>query len=135
MSTYDSNLEPPFDDSVQLAEMHDDSDDLPIVVNPVNGERNVTPINTADVPVVTMVTNTGDQISKKRGYAIVAILFFINLLNYMDRFTIAGNFMKYLINFDQFSGIFMLPTFRSSPQTLGGQTQSPLGPPLLTLNK
>ena len=38
----------------------------------------------------TMMSTNGQQISKKKGYAIVGILFFINLLNYMDRFTIAG---------------------------------------------
>lgn len=92
MSTYDSSLEPPFDDSVQLADMQvDDTDDLPIVTAPVqNGERNVTSVNAADMPEVQMMASNGDQISKRRGYAIVAILFFINLLNYMDRFTIAG---------------------------------------------
>ena len=31
-----------------------------------------------------------DGISQKRKYAAVAVLFFINLLNYMDRYTIAG---------------------------------------------
>lgn len=87
MSTYDSSLTPPFDDSVQLSDMQVDiSDELPIVAN---GERDVT-VATTDVPEVTMVSNAESQISKKRGYAIVAILFFINLLNYMDRFTVAG---------------------------------------------
>lgn len=88
MSTYDSSITPPFDDSVQLSDMQVDiSDELPIVAN---GERDVTEVQTADVPKVAMIGDTEGQISKKRGYAIVAILFFINLLNYMDRFTIAG---------------------------------------------
>ena len=33
---------------------------------------------------------TDDGISNRRKYLAVAVLFFINLLNYMDRFTIAG---------------------------------------------
>ncbi|WAR02236.1 SPNS1-like protein [Mya arenaria] len=80
MSNYDSNLTPPFDDSVQLSEMQVDvSDDLPI--DAAGGDM--------ELPEVEIVENT-NHISTKRGYVIVAILFFINLLNYMDRFTIAG---------------------------------------------
>ncbi|WAR02242.1 SPIN-like protein [Mya arenaria] len=79
MSNYDSNLTPPFDDSVQLSEMQVDvSDDLPI--DAAGGDM--------ELPEVEIVENT-NHISTKRGYVIVAILFFINLLNYMDRFTIA----------------------------------------------
>ena len=72
---------PPFDDTVQLSDMKVDvSDEAPIVENgPGYGEE----------PEVQTVTGE-NQISKARGYAIVAILFFVNLLNYMDRFTIAG---------------------------------------------
>ena len=72
---------PPFDDTVQLSDMKVDiSDEAPIVENgPGYG----------DEPEVQTVTGD-NQISKARGYAIVAILFFVNLLNYMDRFTIAG---------------------------------------------
>lgn len=58
----------------------DVSDEAPIVENgPGYG----------DEPEVQTITGDS-QISKGRGYAIVAILFFVNLLNYMDRFTIAG---------------------------------------------
>ena len=35
-----------------------------------------------------------DDISNARKYAAVLVLFLINLLNYMDRFTIAGNAMS-----------------------------------------
>ncbi|KAL4223098.1 Protein spinster 3 [Mactra antiquata] len=86
MTTYDTSLEPPFDDSVQLSDMQVDvSDEGPIAVNgDTDGTRSPT-----DLPDVRMSDNE-NQISKKRGYCIVAILFFINLLNYMDRFTVAG---------------------------------------------
>ena len=76
---------PPFDDTVQLSEMQVDvSDELPIVGNGVGYE-----VEPTEEEVV-MRTSSGQPISKKRAYAMVAILFFINLLNYMDRFTIAG---------------------------------------------
>ena len=76
------NQTPPFDDSVQLSEMQVDvSDDLPIVSDQGRTDMDDPP---------TMMSTNGQQISKKKGYAIVGILFFINLLNYMDRFTIAG---------------------------------------------
>ena len=84
MSKYDSSLTPPFDDSVQLSDMQVDiSDDLPIVASEEGGG------GVMDVPDVD-VPEPNRQISKTRGYLIVGILFFINLLNYMDRFTIAG---------------------------------------------
>ncbi|XP_052269100.1 protein spinster homolog 1-like isoform X3 [Dreissena polymorpha] len=85
MSTYDSNLSPPFDDLVQLTDMEVAvSDEQPIV--------NDSGRNTMETPDVTVVSPTDDpnHISKARGYVIVLILFLINLLNYMDRFTIAG---------------------------------------------
>ena len=77
---------PPFDDTVQLSDMKVDvSDEDPIIENgPGFGEE----------PEVQTVT-ADSQISKRRGYAIVAILFFVNLLNYMDRFTIAGVYIIY----------------------------------------
>lgn len=82
-----SHLTPPFDDSVQLSEMQVDvSDDLPIVNN-MDSTR-----SGPDEPYV-MMSSSGKTISKTKGYVIVAILFFINLLNYMDRFTIAGLLM------------------------------------------
>lgn len=75
--------EPPFDDTVQLSAMKFDvSDEAPIVEN---GQGFV-----EDPPDVETVTADVNHISKTRGYAIVAILFSVNLLNYMDRFTIAG---------------------------------------------
>lgn len=89
MITYDSSLTPPFDDSVQLSEMQVDiSDDEPIVANGMSGDGPVR--DGSDLPIVQTMAGEESQISKKRGYAIVGILFIINLLNYMDRFTIAG---------------------------------------------
>lgn len=82
-----SNQTPPFDDSVQLSEMQVDvSDDLPIVTDQELRDR---PRPEMDEQTV-MYSASGQPISKKKGYVIVAILFFINLLNYMDRFTVAG---------------------------------------------
>lgn len=93
MTTYDTGLQPPFDDSVQLSDMQVDvSDERPIVVNgDTDGTR-----SSNDLPAVTM-NSPENQIGRKRGYAIVAILFFINLLNYMDRFTIAGKLFSIAI--------------------------------------
>lgn len=34
---------------------------------------------------------SGSGLSSIRAYLTVAVLFYINLLNYMDRFTVAGN--------------------------------------------
>lgn len=79
-----SRILPPFDDTVQLDDMPVDiSDTSPIVRNNDIGESHV---RTPDVEVV-----AGD-ISKRRAYFMVFVLLFINLLNYMDRFTIAGLF-------------------------------------------
>lgn len=91
MTTYDTNITPPFDDSVQLSEMQVDvSDDLPIVANGMDDDRDGPVKDITDVPDVQTMPNQDNQISRERGFAIVVILFFINLLNYMDRFTIAG---------------------------------------------
>lgn len=77
-----SRILPPFDDTVQLDDMPVDiSDTSPIVRNNDIAESHV---RTPDVEVV-----AGD-ISKHRAYFMVFVLLFINLLNYMDRFTIAG---------------------------------------------
>lgn len=79
-----SRILPPFDDTVQLDDMPVDiSDTSPIVRNNDIAESHV---RTPDVEVV-----AGD-ISKHRAYFMVFVLLFINLLNYMDRFTIAGLF-------------------------------------------
>ncbi|KAK7488243.1 hypothetical protein BaRGS_00020550 [Batillaria attramentaria] len=87
-----SSLEPPFDDTVQLEAMDavdyfSDSDTAPIV--PTDGK------NVQD----TAKSNSEDQRMDERGapvhgrkaaYVTIATLLLINLLNYMDRFTIAG---------------------------------------------
>lgn len=74
---------PPFDDTVQLSDMKVDiSDQTPIVEN---GQGFL-----EDPPDVQTVTGDVSHISNRRGYAIVAVLFYVNLLNYMDRFTVAG---------------------------------------------
>ena len=76
--------EPPFDDTVQLSNMKVDFSDEASIVD--NGQGFV-----EEPPDIELATGEVNQISKRRGYAIVGILFFVNLLNYMDRFTIAGN--------------------------------------------
>lgn len=78
-----SRILPPFDDTVQLDDMPVDiSDTSPIVRSNDNTEPRV---ESPDVEVV-----DADGISKSRAYFMVFVLLFINLLNYMDRFTIAG---------------------------------------------
>lgn len=78
-----SRILPPFDDTVQLDDMPVDiSDTSPIVRSNDNTEPRV---GSHDVEVV-----DADGISKSRAYFMVFVLLFINLLNYMDRFTIAG---------------------------------------------
>ncbi|KAL5015714.1 hypothetical protein ScPMuIL_005303 [Solemya velum] len=77
------NQTPPFDDSLQLEDMPVDfSDTEPIVEGSHGGE-----VGSGDVVVVTPEEG---GIGRGRGIATVAILFFINLINYMDRYTIAG---------------------------------------------
>lgn len=85
----------PFDDTFQLDVMPVDvSDTAPIVQNAVNENRNiettpdVTTVNTAKEENVESGTTSG--ISRSRAYISVAILLTINLLNYMDRYTVAG---------------------------------------------
>ena len=87
-----SQFQPPFDDTVQLEDMPVDFSDTSPIVN--RGQRHGGE-DEEDKEVVPGVevqgTVTGDpDISAGRAYGIVAILLFINLLNYMDRFTIAG---------------------------------------------
>ena len=83
MSGYMRHTDTPFDDTVQLSEVmpsHQQSDDDP----PLEETNEVT------VRTATMETT----VSKCRAYGTVAILLFVNLLNYMDRFTIAGKLLK-----------------------------------------
>ncbi|KAK3609098.1 hypothetical protein CHS0354_031668 [Potamilus streckersoni] len=77
---------PPFDDTVQLEIMPVDfSDESPIIQSAdYNSDEDMLP------PVVMRTGNQDEEIGKRKGYFIIAVLFFINLLNYMDRFTIAG---------------------------------------------
>lgn len=82
-----SRILPPFDDTVQLDDMPVDiSDTSPIVRN---NEGDGSHMGDPEVSVVT----ADDSISKGRAYFMVFVLLFINLLNYMDRFTIAGMFL------------------------------------------
>lgn len=78
-----SRILPPFDDTVQLDDMPVDiSDTSPIVRS---NDKTEPRVESPDVEVV-----DADGISKSRAYFMVFVLLFINLLNYMDRFTIAG---------------------------------------------
>ncbi|KAK3083986.1 hypothetical protein FSP39_006341 [Pinctada imbricata] len=83
-----SQLQPPFDDTLQLEDMPVDFSDTSPIVKDEEPEEDEGP---SGPRVDVQEGTTGDpNISTARGYAIVAILLFINLLNYMDRFTIAG---------------------------------------------
>ncbi|KAL3856420.1 hypothetical protein ACJMK2_011184 [Sinanodonta woodiana] len=81
-----SQNSPPFDDTVQLEIMPVDfSDESPIIrCADDNSDEDAMP------PVIMRVGSQEEEIGRKKGYLIIAVLFFINLLNYMDRFTIAG---------------------------------------------
>ena len=78
----------PFDDTFHLDDMPVDvSDTAPIVSTETENDR---------LPDVRAVTETAVEsgitldISRGRAYATVAILLTVNLLNYMDRYTVAG---------------------------------------------
>lgn len=50
-----------------------------------------------------------DEISPKRKYLAVGVLFLINLLNYMDRFTIAGKkHINFFVHFNSHALLFLL---------------------------
>ena len=90
-----SKLSPPFDDTVQLEEMpvdYFDSDTAPIVPPSENDDQEET--ETKVVPRHQIEDGTRNQVDKIIGNKAAAVtvftLLFINLLNYMDRFTIAG---------------------------------------------
>lgn len=87
-----SSTEPPFDDTVQLeameaADYFNDSDTTPIV----SGDRSGNAVASSGGDVHSNVDEKGAPIHGRRAaYVTIATLLFINLLNYMDRFTIAG---------------------------------------------
>ena len=91
------SVEPPFDDTVQLEAMaereyYDDADTAPIV-NSGGGDSEVvvqTATQKVDVSGVTMDENGAPLRGRKKAFITVATLLLINLLNYMDRFTVAG---------------------------------------------
>ena len=92
----------PFDDTFQLDDINDMSvdvsDSAPIVKNTTTNSNDsendgVPEVTTVTQPTANSVTTT--DISKGRAYVCVAILLTINLLNYMDRYTIAGIFNVY----------------------------------------
>ena len=85
---------PPFDDTVQLETMEATeyfaaSDTAPIAIierePPENGPRLVIVADHS-----TMSEAGAPVLGKKKAYVTIATLLLINLLNYMDRFTIAG---------------------------------------------
>ncbi|CAG2198026.1 SPNS [Mytilus edulis] len=80
----------PIDDTFQLDAMPVDiSDTEPIVQNnPINEDDRTSNVTTTPEPIIQ--SGTTSDISKGRAYVTVAILLTINLLNYMDRYTVAG---------------------------------------------
>lgn len=78
----------PFDDTVQLVEVMPSND----ISDGVNTYQNV------PAPISAPTSNGGETeiqqptviISRKKAYITVGTLLLVNLLNYMDRFTIAG---------------------------------------------
>lgn len=82
-----NNFVPPFDDTVLLDDMPvpiTESDTAPIVENEENGHA------VANVPDTEAVQPSGSGISRVTSYITVATLLVINLLNYMDRYTVSG---------------------------------------------
>lgn len=80
----------PIDDTFQLDAMPVDiSDTEPIVPNnPINEDDRTNNVTTTPEPIIQ--SGTTSDISRGRAYVTVAILLTINLLNYMDRYTVAG---------------------------------------------
>lgn len=79
----------PLDDTFQLDAMPVDVSDTAPIVNSPTDDDDGTP-DMKNTPETTVVSGTTSGISKSRAYVCVGILLLINLLNYMDRFTIAG---------------------------------------------
>ena len=73
----------PFDDTVQLIEVmpSEFSDDLEPIVQDGRGTREQPQNESSDNAMV---------VSKRRAYWTLGILLFVNLLNYMDRYTVSG---------------------------------------------
>ncbi|XP_070204332.1 protein spinster homolog 1-like [Littorina saxatilis] len=92
------SADPPFDDTVQLeamaaAEYFDDSDRAPIVNNEEDEaeETQVQPIQNHVIVSDAVMSESGAPMQgRTKAYITVATLLLINLLNYMDRFTVAG---------------------------------------------
>ncbi|XP_013413275.1 protein spinster homolog 1 isoform X2 [Lingula anatina] len=114
-----SGLEPPFDDTVVLQDMIGEQsydEDVPNGIFPDDTEKIISdgrlegngredPDDSVEVKIP---SERPHNITKARSYVIVAVLLFINLLNYMDRFTIAGVLTKirpYYQLDDQLSGL------------------------------
>ncbi|XP_067682434.1 protein spinster homolog 1-like isoform X3 [Haliotis asinina] len=82
-----NNFVPPFDDTVLMDDMPvpvTESDTAPIVENEENGHA------VANVPDTQAVQPSVNGISRVTAYITVATLLVINLLNYMDRYTVSG---------------------------------------------
>ena len=82
---------PPFDDTVQLETMDaneyfPDSDIAPIVTTERDPPENGPPL----VADPRMSAKGAPMVGRKKAYVTIATLLLINLLNYMDRFTVAG---------------------------------------------
>lgn len=101
------SADPPFDDTVQLeamaaAEYFDDSDRAPIVNNEEDEaeETQVQPIQNHVIVSDAVMSESGAPMQgRTKAYITVATLLLINLLNYMDRFTVAG---KYFLSLNFF---------------------------------
>ena len=84
----------PLDDTVQLetmesADYYTDSDVAPIIENRSgNATENIPHVTT--VPDSRMDERGAPLTGRKKAYITIATLLLINLLNYMDRFTVAG---------------------------------------------
>lgn len=91
-----NSLNSPFDDTVQLEEMYEEdysvSDTAPIIQSNKRGQEDENSVSHPESTVTEpKMDERGAPLKGKRAaYITVATLLFINLLNYMDRYTVAG---------------------------------------------
>ena len=86
-----SVIDSPIDDTVQLDEMAVESDDSNFLnFPPASDDVRIIPGNENEEEIVREKTGVRAKRVPKRSVLTIAVLTGINLMNYMDRFTIAG---------------------------------------------
>ncbi len=86
-----SGTDSPIDDTVQLDEMAVESDDSNFLnFPPVSDDVRIIPGNDSEEEKVAAQAGVRAKRVSRRSVLTVVVLFGINLMNYMDRFTVAG---------------------------------------------